>query len=325
MKSPWAFILLTRPVNLLIIAFTMYAMRFGVLASLLKRFSFHGGFELSEAHFALSVLVMILLAAAGNMINDYFDLKVDRLNKPTKVIVGRTVKRRVVMAAHHLFNLAAVAIAAYLGYVNNLEWVVFVPVLMAALLWSYSLWFKRKLWIGNFVVALLVAVVPLWSAVFEIPELRGAMLRLGADGVDFSTEAWRWMAGFAGFAFWTTLIREVQKDLEDQKGDAHAGFLTLPIVWGRKGAHRYLHLLFGILLVAFLVTVWDVRKGLSEPTMQLVFPIISVLAIGLPAGISWFHTVSARTRADYGRASQWSKITMAGGILLGAVMPFWFS
>lgn len=324
MNSIGPFFQLMRPANLAIIVFTMYAMRWGVLSTIVAKSGRNFEFQLTEIHFFLTVLVMVLLAAAGNMINDYFDLKVDRLNKPDRVLVGRKVKRRIVMLAHHGFNIVATILAGFVAWREEQPILVLVPITMAALLWFYSLWFKRKLWIGNFTVALLVAVVPLWAGVFEIPGMQQHMMHLGVDGESFAFEAWRWMFGYAGFAFWLTLIREVQKDLEDQKGDAQAGFKTLPIVWGRKGAHQYIHLLYGLFFVASVVAVVEISKQLSSASTQMVFVAITCLGIGIPAGISWTITARARVRADYGHASRWSKITMAGGILIGAMMPFWF-
>ncbi len=324
MNSISGFIRLLRPVNLAIIIFTMYAMRWGVLFALTDRYNIKGQFEFAEFHFFLMVLVVVLLTSAGNMINDYFDLKVDRVNKPERVIVGRLVKRRVVMLSHHAFNILAVAITGYVAWLYDRSAVIFIPIVLAAVLWFYSLLFKRRVWVGNFVVASLVAFVPIWSALFEIPLLEQALIRVGANGKAFAFESWRWMIGYAGFAFWTTLIREVQKDIEDQKGDEQAGFKTLPIVWGRKGVHNYLNVMFGILFVALAITIFEIDKQVKDATMQVVFIIMSLVGIGLPAGCSWFLTLTARTRKQYGRASFWSKITMAGGILIGALMPLWF-
>lgn len=319
-----AFIRLLRPLNLLIVVFTMYAMRWGVLYALTLRYHRPGQFEFAEFDFFLSVLVVVLVAAAGNMINDYFDLKVDRVNKPERVIVGRTVKRRVVMVMHHAFNLLATGLAAYISYRYSKPMLIFVPVVMAAMLWFYSLWFKRRVWIGNFMVAIMVAIVPVWSGAFEIPLLSADLTRIGANGIAFEFESWRWIIGYAGFAFWTTLIREIQKDIEDQKGDEQAGFKTIPIVWGRKGARNYLNVLFVILFVALVLTMIEVHSKIAEEGLRQVFIVMAIAGIGLPAGWSWIQTLTARTRSDYGKASTWSKLTMAGGILIGALMPLWF-
>lgn len=324
MNTLVAFIRLIRPLNLLIVVFTMYAMRWGVLNAMLV---YHGqrlSFRFKEFDFALTVMVVVLVAAAGNMINDYFDLKVDRVNKPDRVIVGRSVKRRVVMVAHHGFNVIATALAAYVGWKNDLPAAVWLPVVMAALLWFYSLLFKKRVWIGNFLVGFMVAIVPLWAGVFEIPQLADEITRRGGNGAEFAFHSWRWIFGFAGFAFWTTLIREIQKDIEDQKGDEQAGYRTIPIAWGRRGALNYLNLLFGVLFAALLISAWEVSGQLRDEALKTVFFAMVGAGIGLPAGMSWYLTLTASSRADYGKASRWSKLTMAGGILIGACMPFWY-
>lgn len=329
MKSVPDFFRLMRPLNLLIIVFTMYAMRWGVLYGLLNHVADkHPGvdisFVLEEWKFAVSVLVMVLLAAAGNMINDYFDLKVDRVNKPDRVIVGRTVKRRVVMAAHHSFNIVATLLAAWLGWKTGNPLLLLFPVTMAAALWFYSLVFKKQAWIGNLVVALLVAVVPIWSGIIEVPLLTDEFSILGGVAPEFSYTAWKWLFGYAGFAFWTTMIREAQKDLEDIEGDRTGGFKTLPIVWGEKAMRGYLNSLFLILIAAVVITLIAVRSELRDPTSFSIIAVLSGVLIVLPSFVSWRMTLRAKKRSDYSSASSWSKLMMAGGILLGALMPLWF-
>ncbi|MGB1032764.1 MAG: geranylgeranylglycerol-phosphate geranylgeranyltransferase, partial [Flavobacteriales bacterium] len=222
MKGLVAFFRLVRPVNLLIIVFTMVAMRWGVIAELAHDFNPGTKLQMDHWKFVLSVLVMVLLAASGNIINDYFDLKVDRINKPEKVIVGKLVKRRVAMISHHALNALAVLIGFYLAWDSGMYWIGLVPIIMGTLLWFYSLKFKKAPWIGNFVVALMVAVVPLWAGVFEIPLLEQVV---GIHScMHFNPFVWFTLGGFSLFAFWLTLIREAIKDLEDLEGDSRAGF-----------------------------------------------------------------------------------------------------
>ena len=75
------------------------------------------GFKLpiSDFNFFLLVLSTVLIAAAGNAINDYFDLRTDRINKPDKIIVGRHIKRRVAMGAHLVMNMFGIAIGLYVA------------------------------------------------------------------------------------------------------------------------------------------------------------------------------------------------------------------
>jgi 4-hydroxybenzoate polyprenyltransferase len=324
MNALLAFIRLLRPLNLLIVVFTMYTIRWGVLQAISARFGFASAFELNEWQFGLTVLVVVLIAAAGNMINDYFDLKVDRVNKPNRIIVGRLVKRRVVMLMHHTFNLAAVGCTLMVALRFDRVNLVWVPIVLATVLWSYSLWFKRQIWIGNFVVSALVGIVPIWAGIFEIPAMELSIIQAGGRGHEFAFESWRWIIGFAGFAFWTTLIRELQKDVEDQKGDAQAGYKTIPIVWGQTGAKNYLHALFTVLFIALALTIFEVRKQLIESDTATLFTWMALAGIGLPAGWSWYQTATAKTPAHYGKASGWSKLTMAMGILIGTLMPLWY-
>ncbi|MCH2199166.1 MAG: geranylgeranylglycerol-phosphate geranylgeranyltransferase [Flavobacteriales bacterium] len=323
MNSTLGFIKLLRPVNLLIIVFTMYAMRWGVLHAIAEHHGLVQGFLLEEWKFGLMVFVMVLLAAAGNMINDYFDLKVDRVNKPEKVIVGRVVKRRVVMAGHHAFNVIATLITVWLAWDQN-DWrLILFPVTMSALLWFYSLLFKKQIWIGNFVVSLLVAVVPVWAGFIEVPKLAHAFTLTGGNGNAFSFDSWQWLLGYAGFAFWTTMIREAQKDIEDTEGDKAGGFTTIPIAWGEKGAKRYIIGLFTVLFVAIAITLWAIRDYVPNETSFFIFAAMVVAAIFIPALVSLRFTWIARKKAHYGVASKWSKILMAGGLIIGALMPLW--
>lgn len=325
MESLIAFIRLLRPINLAIIAFTMYAMRWGLQYTLLIDSSIFSEFQLSEFHFALSVLVMILLAGAGNLINDYFDVKVDRLNKPEKVLVGRKVKRRIVMASHHGFNILATLITAFLAYRHGNLWLIAIPVFMAASLWFYSMVFKRQFWIGNFVVALMVAVVPVWSGLIELPLMAQTMQVIGGDGSSLTRETWTWLIGYSIFAFLLTLIREVVKDMEDIRGDKAAGFETLPIRWGIRNGKRYTFGLLSILFVGLVFSVFYVTKFTLIAADASLFYTLFAAAVLVPFMLSWYYLAKAKNRIGFHAASNWSKWTMAGGILIAALMPFWLN
>ena len=117
---------LIRPLNLVIIAFTMYSTR---LFLYLYEVKFNATiFQKSgeEIDFFLMVFSTLLIAAAGNMINDYFDVKADRVNKPEKLIITKYVKRRVAILNHWILNLIAFSIAIYLSARNNTLWYVFI-------------------------------------------------------------------------------------------------------------------------------------------------------------------------------------------------------
>lgn len=300
----------------------MYAMRWCVLYPIYKVAG--SEFQFAEWKFALSVLVMMLLAGAGNIINDYFDVRVDRLNKPDKVIVGRLVKRRVAMVAHHGFNGIAVLIGLYLAWDLGSWLVAMVPVFMAVSLWYYSLLFKKQFFIGNFVVALMVGIVPLWAGFFELSwSVFNVEAYYHVPGL--LTTSWKWILGFAAFAFLLTLIREAQKDLEDLGGDTAVGFSTMAITWGIPGTKRYLMSLLVFTLIVCGAIIWYLFGALQ----LFIIPLLgSVILVILPLLMSLRFTSIAEGREGFHKASSWSKIAMAGGIscsvLIAGVYLGWY-
>lgn len=324
MKTIFGFIRLLRPLNLLIIAFTMYAMRWGIIYTMAKSLDETASLVCCEWVFLLATLVMVLLAAAGNIINDYFDLRVDRINKPERVVVGKTVKRRVAMAAHHFCNALATVLGIFLAYSFKSWLMALLPIFMGAMLWFYSVQFKKQAWIGNFIVALMVGIVPLWAGLFEIASLKAVFDLQGKNGELFSSISWSWIFAYSIFAFWLTLIRESLKDLEDLKGDKKVGFKTLPIVWGILGVKRYLHGLFLVFYAALGLGLYYYRAFLEEAELSLAFWIMLVLGILFPSVFAWYKMGSAVHKAHYTAASRGLKITMAGGICIAVLMPFWW-
>ena len=120
------FIRLIRPINLLIIALTMFSARY-FLIDYEKISDAELSFKEGESFdFFLLVFSTILIAAAGNIINDYFDVKADRINKPEKLIVTKYIKRRWAIISHWMLNVIAFSIAIYLSTRNDTFWYVFI-------------------------------------------------------------------------------------------------------------------------------------------------------------------------------------------------------
>ena len=110
----FAYLKLIRTPVLLMIAGLQYGIRFFVIEPMIEI----SGYELamSNIEFGYLVLSTLLITAGGFTINDYFDAKIDRINKPKKVVVDRIIKRRVAMALHVLLSSLGIALAAYLCY-----------------------------------------------------------------------------------------------------------------------------------------------------------------------------------------------------------------
>ena len=183
---------------------------------------------LRPALFYLLALSSVLIAAAGYIINDYFDLNIDRVNKPDKLVVDRLIKRRWTIIWHWVLSGAGVLLGLYVSWKLRNPLVVLSNIGCVILLWFYSTTFKRKLLIGNVLISLLTAWVIL---VLYVCEIRFSALQ-DPDYSRILSRLFKFAIVYAGFAFISSLIREVVKDIEDMDGDARYGCRTMPIVWG---------------------------------------------------------------------------------------------
>lgn len=246
----------------------------------------------------------ILIAAAGYIINDYFDLNIDLINKPTKNVINLVISRRWAIAWHFILNIAAIGCTVLA--VSFQKWyLILANIACILLLWFYSTSFKRQFLIGNIVIGVLTAwtilvifytFVPLYSAI-------------GTQ--DLSTvKLFRAAFLYAGFAFVITLIREAVKDMEDMKGDARYGCKTLPIVAGITATKIYT-MVWTIVLIGALVV-------LQLYVLQFNWwwaVIYSLLTVILP--LIYFSTLlfKANTTEDFKKLSAYTKWIMLAGIL----------
>ncbi len=338
-----AFLHLTRPVNLLIIALTMVVMREGVIAGNLVRdigllmnevnVEANGamaqlpddlGPRMPLLHFILLVLSTVLVAAAGNVINDYFDTRIDRVNKPGEVIVGRSVKRRVAMTGHLVLSGLGLVLGCFVAWRSGLLHLALIPAFAIGALWTYSTTFKRRLLIGNGLVATLSALVPLTVGLYEIPLLQRALdgpLSIPmADGNELVIMPayeglWYWISGYTAFAFLSTLVRELQKDMADVKGDAAEGCRTVPIVWGMGWARTLTLLYIGAMVAGLLFLRMSV---LNDRTSYWYIGIGIIAPLLLSAGF----TFQARTRDAHVRAGQVMKVAMVMAVAYAALIRY---
>src|SRR5579859_3677606 len=213
---PGAFFRLIRWPNLFFIALTQFLFYSCVLMP-----GLHGGKAdfieaLTPPIFALLSLSSVLIAAAGYIINDYFDLNIDRVNKPARLVVDRVIKRRWAIVWHWILSGTGVLLGFYVSWKIRNPIVGLANLGCVILLWFYSTTFKRKLLIGNVIISLLTAWVIL---VLYVCEVRFAIFR-NPDFHQRFARAFKFAILYGGFAFIISLVREVIKDIEDMNGDA---------------------------------------------------------------------------------------------------------
>lgn len=319
---------LVRPLNLAIIAATMYALRL-FLVVYEQRYDIELLRKDGEGlDFFLLVFSTVLIAAAGNAINDYFDIKADRINRPERVIVGRILPRRKAIMVHWVCNSIAFLIAIMLSVRNHTFWYVFIHLISINTLWLYSLYLKRKAIIGNFTIALLTALVPILCGVHFFVQHslvweRGAsssafdywLQLLVTDGI--------FIIFLAFFAFANNFAREIIKDIEDVPGDKELNADTLPIKYGQRvskiwiGSFLVLPIFFFFSLFYFI----EVRTtfGFVQHFTVFIPVVLSLLADFISIILVW----RAQTKEAFKLADRFVKLAMIFGILTPVYWLLW--
>jgi 4-hydroxybenzoate polyprenyltransferase len=254
-------------------------------------------------YFILLMLSSVLIAAAGYIINDYFDLNIDLVNKPDKLVVDKIINRRWVILWHLLLSIAGIAIALVIDLKTNARFLSIVNTGCVALLFLYSITLKKKLLSGNILISILTAWVILAVAYCETSNL--------INSIGFSTEKIiRITLLYAGFAFIISLVREVVKDMEDIEGDRKYGCYTMPIAWGMNASKVFIAVWLVVLITALLIVQFYVLQ--FHWWWSAAYCIVLII---IPLLLIFRKLYSATTSHDYHQLSTWIKLTMFTGIL----------
>ena len=277
MKSIYHFFRLIRVLNLVVIGVTMtvvevFLLRYNSIPpqGYFESFCFTSYHSHELNGFYLLLISTLLIAAAGNIINDYFDVKADRVNKPKKLIIGKYIKRRWAMVMHWSFNLMGFILALYIGYELQNIWIPIVSFLSINLLWFYSAYFKRKPLIGNVMVALLLGVIPIYVLIFNFP-MHNAKVPTEIGDHLISKDYFFYVILFLScLAFLQNLIRELVKDIQDIRGDLRLNAQTFPIKYGVRKTKLLITLIWLFSLISlflFYIYIWNFDFNMKGATM----------------------------------------------------------
>jgi 4-hydroxybenzoate polyprenyltransferase len=316
-----AFLILIRLQNLIIVILTMVLMRYAVIEPVISKIGviMQNGtgeeipmtLQCSLKDFILLVIATVCLTAGGYVINDYFDIKTDLINKG-KVIVGTRIPRRQAMMWHNIFNITGVSLGFYISWKSGYFWLGVMFLLVSGLLYFYSASYKRQFLIGNIVVAVLVAMVPLLVVIYEWPALYRYYSANAVSLPDFNFILY-WVGGFSIFAFLTTLAREIIKDIEDFEGDIAYGRNTIPVVLGVT-ASKIISVFLVVLTMALLYLTWYI---FINDKITLIY--LSA-AVALPMAVVALKVIMSSSRKQMHGASSIMKVVMLTGILYSVVV-----
>jgi 4-hydroxybenzoate polyprenyltransferase len=301
---------LIRPLNLIIIALTMYGL--GWYFDPMEGCSCT--YVVTDWPFFWLVFSTVLIAAGGNIINDYFDVRADRVNKPHRLIITKHVKKRTAIFMHWTINFIAFSIALYLSWVTDSFWYLFIHLFSINVLWFYSMYFKRRFLIGNVLIAALTALVPVLVGIFfyqhNLTNTTWYDMELFPFNLEGSTPKIMLYISFglAIFAFLLNLAREIVKDMEDVEGDQKLSAQTLPISWGIKRSKLVIGLILLIAIAAAGLFIYFVEAF----TFMTILPGIIAALIILTAMIL---TMTASSKKQYRLVNHCIKLAMTVGLL----------
>jgi 4-hydroxybenzoate polyprenyltransferase len=259
------FLKLIRYQNLLMLAFMQLVFRYGFLK--LQNIPL----ALSDWQYGLLVLATVSIAAGGYIINAILDVKTDTDNRPSTIIIGKSISETEGYNLYIGFTVIGVVSGFYLSNIINKPSFASLFIIIAATLYFYSLSLKQSLLIGNLIIALLLSVSLLIVGVFDLypvtfEENRAVM------GLLFGI-----LLDYAIFAFLLNFIREIVKDLEDVKGDSNQEMRTLPIVFGVK---RTTILVFVLSIIPILCVLYYLNYYLFQSGLILsaIYGFVFILA-----------------------------------------------
>lgn len=303
-----AFLKLVRLPNLFFIALTQVLFQFCIYHPL-----YRANIPATDTlHFIFLCLASLLIAAAGYIINDYFDINIDEVNKPQKMVVDKVIHRRWAIAWHFMLSTTGLLLTILALPFLQKWYLIFANIVCVALLWFYSTNFKKSLLVGNVVISLLTA----WTILIIFFSKVSLSDAIGAGSGDHA-KFFRLAMLYAGFAFIISLIREAVKDMEDMPGDEKYGCRTMPIVWGINATKVYVAVWL-VVLIAILVVI-----QVYMLQFQWWIPVAySIAAIIFPLVVLLLKLRTSSVTAHYHQLSTLAKLVMFTGIV--SMLFFYF-
>jgi len=310
------FLRLIRFPNLLFIALVQYLLRWCIMSPILRS----KGFELQTGEFDFFLLVIstMLLAAAGYVINDYFDRKTDLINHPGSVLISKVFSGRFAIALHSILNIIAVLTGIFLVVKIGLYKLSVIYLIVPLVLWFYSAYFKRRFLSGNLIIAMFIALIPLMVALFEAPLLRKHYQESIFIINHEVNNVFYWVAGYSFFAFLMGLIYMIIKDIEDHSGNIQFGRKTLPAVLGINITRM---VVLALTLILFFSSSYIIYSVLNSE----LFIIYYLTAIVVPLILMIIFLLKSDRKEDFRKAVISARVIMIAGIFFILVAGYFLT
>jgi 4-hydroxybenzoate polyprenyltransferase len=273
-------IYIIRPINLTLVAATMFVVLFKYKDESVANYWFQAIFL---------ILPAVLTAAAGYVVNDIFDIETDKINKPNSCIVGHSLSIKSAWVLYGVISISSIVVSYFFS-----QQYAIINICIMALLFLYAAQLKGMPLIGNIIVALCSAAVVSICILLIAFDTKPAIMNF---------------TGYIIFSFFVSLIRELVKDMQDVDGDLAAGLKTYPIVAGIKGTKIMIYMITGIEILlcglySFLSWGLDLYAGSI---------LMGIITLGLLYFIN--HISKTKSKEEYGASSKLLKYIMFAGVI----------
>lgn len=298
-----SFLHLIRYKNLLMVFLSMFLTKYFLIESFISTPL------LSDIDFIILTTSILLITMGGYLINDIYDIESDKINKPGKVYISTIISIKSGLFLYFLTSITGLILGFYLSINKNLNHLSGFFIVTVILLFIYTKILKKLPLIGNIIVALLVSL-----PIFLVYEFDHSMISIKDifDNLFLSIIIFFYLL----FAFLTTLIREIIKDLQDIKGDNKFKLKTLPIMIGNKRTINFVVFLSFLLQLLLLLVLIDSFK--NDYYLVLIFSITLSLLV---AYLIYKLRVPFKNN-PYQLLSSLMKIIMLVGVLSMTIFKF---
>lgn len=262
---------------------------------------------LNPTLFVFLMLSTVMITGAGYIINDYFDVKIDSINRPETLIISNRISSKQAVFLHNFLNIISVLLSGYVAYEIGKPFLVIIQIISITLLWFYSTHFKRMSIIGNVVVSLMTAMSILLLLIFEPKLYPTLMVKSILIGEKINPSIHIIIVSI--FAFLLNWMREIIKDIEDLKGDYELGCKTYPILHGLKKSIRFIHSINVTTIFVLIISIYFLilmNKFISS--IILIIPIIGLFYFS-------YRLPQLSTFRQFGKLSKLLKWLMIIGLL----------
>jgi len=295
--------------NLLFLVILMGAMEKWVLAPIMAQY------QLPEPllwwQTVLLIAGVVLIAAGGYVINDYFDVKIDQINRPDDLIVTHDISKQTAMYIFYGTTGAGIACGIALSIVLHSISLATVFILTPGILWFYSASYKRQFMLGNLIVAILAGLVPITVGIAAEAAIKHAYGVESMAAQYLTNMCYVWMLGFGMFAFLTTWIREVVKDCEDQEGDRELECHTWPVKYGNTASKIFVTVLTAVTIVLLTWVEFTMMPPFNWGSLASRFYLFLLVGFACELWLVW----AAKLPQDFRNAQRLMKLVMFIGML----------